>query len=972
MKSFLSFIFLLIFTLKADAQYSTPGNFKSWTPDSLVFYSSGTVTGGSAEYQIHQNLTVSATDTLALLENAVFRIAAGCTITVRGTMFVDSPGEVVFTAIDTSIASAYYHGLRFENTPASVIRRARFEFGKENRITGSNMLIEYCTFRKNNSTSTSGALSVFQCNPVIRFNTFFHNNSAAIASAANAAASPKIIGNHIYFNNTSNANAPQINLGLGSTDTLVIRDNIIEGFYANAGGIGISNLTGTGQMICRVENNHVFNNRYGIAFLGYPVSGHVSSNRIENNNIQNNPNLGGSGINFNGNSTTNQMIVSNNIITGNLWGITIQGQAQPNLGDLSLTAPNRKGRNIIYGNGNNGIIYALYNNTPNPVKAENNFWGSVIRDSVERYIFHRPDNASLGFVDYLPIWDTANAPSLFIDTITISRDTIHVGGEKINQLIVTNIGNQDLRLTLKDTFGIQTEQGGLTISEKNGIKKRQQNLWSILRRIRNLEIPASLLNAAKQYEASNIEGSEAVIVTDPANDFNGRPHNVTGLTYPDITSIDLSITSGFPVILRCTTSYNSPIDTNMVGVISLDTDQDFMTGMYPPLANLGASNTDVGSDYEIIFTTKPSLYFQSDLGSTPAVLIKWLPDTINIIGAATGITRTGNAVRFSILLLSAFDDNNMNAASGFIEVDSTFDIFNYENYAPKRIPDAAPDIGHGRLGAEKDPSWFGMDVKSDTLFQAQTGSFQFITLGSVVPGQYSSTVILKSNDPARTVLRFPYSLTVLPELQPQVDPSSLAVNDTVIVGGAKNIQVILNNSGPGYYRYFLADTADTPWLSAFPRMGAIAPGSNAVVTVAIDASALAPGNYNAQWLMVSSDTMNTTVPLPVSIAVMPSVGITEEPRRPLKYALYPNYPNPFNPSTVMRYQLAGNSDVRLAIYNLLGQEIRTLVNTRQPAGNYSVIWDGKDNRGIAVGSGVYFYRMTAGKFSAARKTLLLK
>ena len=85
-----------------------------------------------------------------------------------------------------------------------------------------------------------------------------------------------------------------------------------------------------------------------------------------------------------------------------------------------------------------------------------------------------------------------------------------------------------------------------------------------------------------------------------------------------------------------------------------------------------------------------------------------------------------------------------------------------------------------------------------------------------------------------------------------------------------------------------------------------------------------------------------------------------------------NYPNPFNPSTTIRYELQAAGRVELAVFNLLGQRIRTLVSGRQAAGEYAVEWNGIDERGNPVGSGVYFYQMKAEKFSEIRKMVLIR
>ncbi|MDE2888000.1 MAG: T9SS type A sorting domain-containing protein [Gemmatimonadota bacterium] len=93
---------------------------------------------------------------------------------------------------------------------------------------------------------------------------------------------------------------------------------------------------------------------------------------------------------------------------------------------------------------------------------------------------------------------------------------------------------------------------------------------------------------------------------------------------------------------------------------------------------------------------------------------------------------------------------------------------------------------------------------------------------------------------------------------------------------------------------------------------------------------------------------------------------------PDRFGLEQNMPNPFNPSTAIGYQLPEAAMVRLVIYNLLGQEVRVLVNERRNAGTFTATWDGTDALGRRVASGVYLYRIQTGSFSATRRMLLLK
>ena len=90
------------------------------------------------------------------------------------------------------------------------------------------------------------------------------------------------------------------------------------------------------------------------------------------------------------------------------------------------------------------------------------------------------------------------------------------------------------------------------------------------------------------------------------------------------------------------------------------------------------------------------------------------------------------------------------------------------------------------------------------------------------------------------------------------------------------------------------------------------------------------------------------------------------------FHLYQNYPNPFNPETVIAYELKGTAFVILKLYGLMGEEVMTLVNENQTAGNYQVVWNGRDNFGKEVSSGVYFYRLITDTFSQTRKMILIR
>lgn len=96
------------------------------------------------------------------------------------------------------------------------------------------------------------------------------------------------------------------------------------------------------------------------------------------------------------------------------------------------------------------------------------------------------------------------------------------------------------------------------------------------------------------------------------------------------------------------------------------------------------------------------------------------------------------------------------------------------------------------------------------------------------------------------------------------------------------------------------------------------------------------------------------------------------PEIPVKTALHNVYPNPFNPTAYVNYSLSKAANVRITVFNVRGQVVRTLLNDSRAAGNYRLEWNGKDDRGNSLGTGIYYVRMDTGKESFVRKALMIK
>jgi flagellar hook assembly protein FlgD len=93
---------------------------------------------------------------------------------------------------------------------------------------------------------------------------------------------------------------------------------------------------------------------------------------------------------------------------------------------------------------------------------------------------------------------------------------------------------------------------------------------------------------------------------------------------------------------------------------------------------------------------------------------------------------------------------------------------------------------------------------------------------------------------------------------------------------------------------------------------------------------------------------------------------------PKSFVLHQNKPNPFNPATEIAFTLPSPSHVKLDVFNILGQNVTTLIDGYRPAGDHTVTWEGRDDNGGPAASGVYFYRIEAGNFTKCKKMLLLK
>jgi len=275
----------------------------------------------------------------------------------------------------------------------------------------SRLYADNCTFTLHNGkSSSSGALSFnSSCDNNIVENCYFIENTVnAIGNGANSPVGVTISNCLFWHNTTSNRNKPQINLTCaGPYDVRIIGNEVIGGQFTLSGGIGVSNMMGLGHTgKVYIEENYIADNRYGITTIG-SMDAIIRNNTMIDNCYENTPANGGSCISVYDSSSSSNVYIEGNWMEGGLWGITIvSGEPNVNLGKTEdPTAEDyNPGNNTFVNNGNEGVLYDLFNNGTGTVWAQGNTWNVVeqTEENIEEVIYHQVDDPSKGLVIFMP------------------------------------------------------------------------------------------------------------------------------------------------------------------------------------------------------------------------------------------------------------------------------------------------------------------------------------------------------------------------------------------------------------------------------------------------------------------------------------------------------------------------------------------------------------------------------------------
>jgi hypothetical protein len=260
-------------------------------------------------------------------------------------------------------------------------------------------------------------------------------------------------------------------------------------------------------------------------------------------------------------------------------------------------------------------------------------------------------------------------------------------------------------------------------------------------------------------------------------------------------------------------------------------------------------------------------------------------------------------------------------------------------------------------------------------------------LGSAVADETGlATVSIVGDLPAEEITltvthfnRLPHieSVTVGLPLVPACAVEPGAFSEIVLVGNVFQANLFVSNNGdPGSVLEYqirptdmTGDLGGAPsWLSMDAMTGAVPQGETDTRVMTLITDGLADGSYYAE-LIFSSNAPQTVI-VPVTLIV--TSDATNAESAPALLSLGQNYPNPFNPKTSISFALPQAGETRLAVYSASGQQVAILQDGPLAAGQHTVVWNGQDDAGRAVGTGVYFYRLEAEDLSLTRKMLLLK
>ncbi|MBI5474432.1 MAG: immune inhibitor A [Ignavibacteriae bacterium] len=491
------------------------------------------------------------------------------------------------------------------------------------------------------------------------------------------------------------------------------------------------------------------------------------------------------------------------------------------------------------------------------------------------------------------------------------------------------------------------------------------SLQTLLNRYRSVFRKAdwSNLRSSSSPGSSLVPQAYSTIITDERDENFGGAADMYRVRYQFRTGL-ISNYHDFQIVLK-----DLP-DTNVVLIISVDTDQDFGSGAFPSPLGIGPTSRDVGSEREILMDASGILVDSlTTLGRVPAgAVIDPNADSLAIIGVPfllkvqrdSVLTISTDATVLTGVTESSLNDpdRKMNVAVLAIRL----------SQSANPMPDYAPMAGHGNIGGELGVSWITEDTTSVSVAANDSAYFRLVTLAAKTAGTYRANLALRPAN--RSVVNVPVTMNVTTPPNASIQVTPTIIRDTLVVGDSVTNIVSIRNNGGGTLNYAVLDTSFAAWLAIVPPFGAVDSGLTSTAVLSVHSAGLRTDTtYSARVVVLSNDPVNSSIPITITLRVRRVTDVKTPGLVPRTFALYQNYPNPFNPETNISFDLPKSSFVTLKVFNLIGQEMATIANGNLTAGQYSYKV-GKEQLGLS--SGVYFYRLQTDGFTSTKKMVLVR
>ncbi|MDZ7331997.1 MAG: PKD domain-containing protein [candidate division KSB1 bacterium] len=453
---------------------------------------------------------------------------------------------------------------------------------------------------------------------------------------------------------------------------------------------------------------------------------------------------------------------------------------------------------------------------------------------------------------------------------------------------------------------------------------------------------------------------------------------------------------------------NTPSDSCRIKVADLDCDPfDISDAVFSitraPVWQVvqpnGGEQLQAGSDYEIKWLSSGYLVDTVKIQYSIDAGKNWLTIIHRTENDGSYLWKVPNALSDSCLVKVAdVDCDPFDVSDAFFKIRSGA----VAHFDASIMSGAAPlEVKFINLSSETATAWrwnFGDGTSSNEASPTHVYS---------IPGNYTVQLIAHFASKIDTAMKIDFirvhEPTSFAQLQIAEAPATLPQNDcskatdgdlsgwdgtAVLTGNQPAITFAVNTTTSRAIKAIglISDTGigyETRWIRRF-LIAISSTGTNASDFRTVLDTTLATGAYERFELTpISAKYVKLQVLEPQSGPIhlgefevfLTDASTTGEPQtatNPKDFVLAQNYPNPFNPTTAIRFQLPQSSVVKLEIVNLLGETIRTLIHERREAGSYEVIWDGKDQNGMTLPSGIYLYVLTTPEYRAMRKMVLAK